>query len=62
MTGDEKKYRNITYIGAIMYLISNFLLVPVLGGVGAALSLVIAELTWSLLSLLAIHKRFRDWL
>ena len=42
-----------------MYLISNFLLVPVLGGVGAALSLVIAELTWSLLSLLAIHKRFR---
>lgn len=59
MTGDEIKYRNITYIGAVMYLISNFLLVPVLGGVGAALSLVIAELTWSLLSLIAIHKRFR---
>ena len=59
MTGDEKKYRNITYVGAIFYLISNIFLIPIFGGVGAALSLMIAEFTWSFLSLLAIYKRFK---
>ncbi|MCG8315913.1 MAG: flippase [Pseudomonadales bacterium] len=65
MTGSQVQYRNIIVVGAIIFMLLNAFLIPKYGFIGAAFSVLIAELIWNLSSLLYIkikHKKSTGYL
>jgi len=59
MTGREKIHRNIVSIAALMNLILSFILIPVFGGVGAAVSTAISMVFWNIASVTYIFKKLK---
>jgi len=60
MTEAEKKHRDITIYGAIVYLLSSIILIPYIGALGMAVALVLAEIIWNGAALIFIHRKFRQ--
>jgi len=60
MTGAEKKHRDITIYGAIVYCLTSILLIPHIGALGVAFALVLAEIVWNGLALIFIFRRFKQ--
>ena len=58
MTGQQKLFRNITLIGALIFFASNIVLIPLLGMLGAAISLFIAEIIWNFSCLFYIKHKY----
>jgi len=48
MTGHQKAYQNIVFVALIINLILNFTLIPIYGGLGAAIATVISISTWNI--------------
>ncbi len=62
MTGKEKTYRNIVIFSAIVNVILNYLLIPGLGSIGAALGSCIATVLWNIVGLAYIWARFKMYI
>ena len=60
MTESEKKHRDITIYGAIVYLLASITLIPYIGALGMAVALVLAEIVWNGVALIFIFRKFRQ--
>jgi O-antigen/teichoic acid export membrane protein len=60
MTESEKKHRDITIFGAIVYFISSIILIPYIGALGVAIALVLAEVVWNGVALVFIFRKFKQ--
>ena len=60
MTESEKKHRDITIYGAIVYLLASITLIPYIGAIGIAVALVLAEIVWNGVALIFIFRKFRQ--
>ncbi len=58
MSGNEKIIRNITMYAALLQFVIVLMLVPMLGGIGAAIATAIAMAMKNLLSVHAVYKKF----
>lgn len=58
MTGNQDVFRNIYFISTILNLLLCFILIPLLGVDGAALSFSISMIFWNVLSLIIVKKKF----
>ena len=58
MTGYEKNARNVIMVTTVLNLILNYLLIPVYGILGAAISTAISVFVWNFWSVLIIYKKF----
>ncbi|WP_396144710.1 polysaccharide biosynthesis C-terminal domain-containing protein [Flavobacterium sp.] len=59
MTGRQKTFQNILIIAVIINFITNSLLVPKYGMIGASISFVISLFFWNIITALIIYKRDR---
>jgi O-antigen/teichoic acid export membrane protein len=57
MTGNEKIFQNIIICAMILNITLNFILIPSLGGTGAAISNVITVISWNILAIVFIRKK-----
>ena len=60
MTESEKKHRDITIYGAIVYLLASITLIPYIGALGIAVALVLAEIVWNGVALIFIFRKFKQ--
>ncbi len=58
MTGNQNTFKNIFLLSAILNLILCFLLIPVFGFDGAAMSFSVSMIFWNVVSLLIVKKKF----
>ncbi|MAW30994.1 MAG: hypothetical protein CMD15_03725 [Flavobacteriales bacterium] len=61
MTGKEKIFRNILSLGLIMNFILNLVLIPNFGILGASIASASSLITWNILSLIYIKRKFGFW-
>ena len=57
MIGQQKAFRNIVVLALILNIILNFNLIPVYGGVGAAISTSISLFVWNIGSTIYLRKK-----
>ncbi len=57
-TGHHKQFRNISFIGAIVNILINILLIPSFGILGAAIANSISMIVWNLIATIYIKKTF----
>ncbi|MDC1016401.1 oligosaccharide flippase family protein [Planktomarina temperata] len=60
MTESEKKHRDITIYGAIVYLLAGITLILYIGALGLAVALVLAEIVWNGVALIFIFRKFNQ--
>lgn len=66
MTGYQKDYQNIIFIGVLINIILNILLIPNIGLIGAAIATTLSLLYWNFAALIFMKKKFNfttlyDW-
>ena len=57
-TGYHKAFRNISFIGAVISIILNLLLIPMYGILGAAIANTISMIAWNIIATIYIKKTF----
>lgn len=57
MTGRQNIFRNITFCAAILNILSNLLLIPRLGIIGAAISAMVSVSFWNIATLVYMKKQ-----
>ncbi|MFN8295748.1 MAG: flippase [Chitinophagales bacterium] len=57
-TGYHKAFRNISFVGAVVSIIANLLLIPVYGILGAAIANTISMIVWNIIATIYIKKTF----
>ena len=57
-TGYHKAFRNISFIGAVVSIIANLLLIPAYGILGAAIANTISMIVWNIIATIYIKKTF----
>ncbi|MBX7226785.1 MAG: flippase [Chitinophagales bacterium] len=58
VTGNHKKFRDIAFVGAMIKLVLNIILIPFYGVYGAAIASVISMSTWNIMGTIFIRKKF----
>ncbi|MBK6273413.1 MAG: polysaccharide biosynthesis C-terminal domain-containing protein [Saprospirales bacterium] len=57
-TNHHKQFRNISFIGALINIIVNLILIPTHGILGAAIANTISMIAWNLIATVYIRKKF----
>jgi O-antigen/teichoic acid export membrane protein len=57
-TGYHKAFRNISFMGAVVSIIANLLLIPGYGILGAAIANTISMIVWNIIATIYIKKTF----
>ncbi len=57
-TGYHKAFRNISFVGAVISIIANLLLIPGYGILGAAIANTISMIAWNLIATIYIKRTF----
>jgi len=57
MTGKEKVFRNILLIALVVNVILNYLLIPIMGMMGAAVATTVSMVFWNLTGVVYIYKK-----
>lgn len=57
MTGHQRIYQNIIFIALILNIILNFVLIPVYGGLGAAIATTVSIASWNIIGSIYLKKK-----
>jgi O-antigen/teichoic acid export membrane protein len=62
MTGGERIYRNLIAIATVVSILLNLALIPLYGGLGAAIANFLSLAVWNVPALLYIRKKYGIWM
>ncbi|RMA93317.1 flippase [Hydrogenothermus marinus] len=62
MTGNQKFVQNIIFIGALLNIILNYLLIPIFGILGAAIASAISMIFWNFMFSIKVKYILKTWI
>jgi len=62
MTGKQKFVQNIIFIGALINIILNYLLIPIFGIIGAALASAVSMIFWNIMFSIKVKYILKTWI
>ena len=57
-TGHHKQFRNISFVGAIVNIVANLILIPKYGILGSAIANTFSMIAWNIIGTIYIKKTF----
>ena len=58
MTGRQMIFMKVLFMGAIINIVANYLLIPIYGILGAAISTGFSIIFWNLIMVYFVHREF----